>query len=128
VFDTKANIATLTGDVRLTQGTTITTGPCARLDMNTGSMRLLDACGFAARGGTGAAGREAPVSQPKAGRAQVLLYPGLVKEQQQKDKDRAKAAPTAAAPAPSAQPTSQRPPPAARRAPREEAAPGPFGN
>ncbi len=151
VFDTKANIATLTGDVSLTQGTTITRGPCARLDMNTGSMRILDACGFntspdagasaSAAPGSGAGAAAAAGKSPATGRAQLLIFPGQFKEEQ-KEKAKAKAAATPSA-APSAnlapsspatatpQPTAT-PPPAkttpARREAREDGPASVFGN
>lgn len=122
VFDTKANIATLAGDVRLTQGTTITTGSCARLDMNTGSMRIIEACGFAA-GGTVSSGQAPAAGKATPGRAQVLLYPGLLKEQQQgQQKDKAKS------PAPNAAPVTEAPAKPVRRQGRDEAGPSPFGN
>lgn len=125
VFDTKANIATLSGDVRLTQGTTITTGSCARLDMNTGSMRIVDACGFAA-GAPAASGSSAPGRPAAPTRAQVLLYPGLIKEQQKEStKGSGSGAVTGAGPQPAA---AQPPAASARRAPREEGTPSPFGN
>ena len=131
VFDTKANIATLNGDVRLTQGTTITTGSCARLDMNTGAMRIVDACGFAAGSGA-AAGAAVGASKSAPGRAQVLLYPGMIKEQQQQQqqqhKDKAKVVAPAPAAQPAAPPETQSPVRPARRETRDDAGPGVFGN
>ncbi len=126
VFDTKANIATLNGDVRLTQGTTITTGACARLDMNTGAMRIVDACGFAAAAGA-SAGQAPAAGKAAPGRAQVLLYPGLLKEQQQKDKEQ-QHKDKAKAPAPSAAPPPETPARSVRRQGRDEAGSSPFGN
>ena len=142
VFDTKANVATLTGDVSLTQGTTITRGPCARLDMNTGSMRILDACGFTtspdaaasasagAAPGASASAAAAAGKSPAPGRAQLLIFPGQFKEEQ-KEKAKAKAAgtpaPSNAAPAAAtAQPPVKSTPP--RREAREDAPTSPVGN
>lgn len=76
VFNPKSNTAMLMGNVTLVQGSSVTAGTCANLDMNTGLMRIPEACN---RGDGVAAGAGAP-GRPQ--RAQVLLYPQQLKDEQ----------------------------------------------
>ncbi len=98
VFNPKNNTAKLTGDVVLSQGTSVTNGNCAELDMTTGLMKIIDACGFAAGGGSATA----PGNVIIKGRAQAVFLPGMLKDEQKKAKDAAAAAQPAAGPAASA--------------------------
>ena len=116
VFNPKTNSAKLTGDVVLSQGSSITNGNCAELDMATGLMKIIDACGFSS-GGSSTAGAGTGNIIIK-GRAQAVFVPGMLKEEQKKAKDAAAAAqpsagpvvtgPAAVSPTPSPAP---RPPP-----------------
>ncbi len=85
VFDTKANTARLTGDVILSHGTSVTQGNCALLDMTTGLMRIIDACGFSSSGTSAKPGAAGPLTK---GRAQLVIVPGMLKDEQKVLKDR----------------------------------------
>ncbi len=129
VFDTKANTARLTGDVILSHGTSVTQGNCALLDMTTGLMRIIDACGFSTSGTSAKPGAASPVTK---GRAQLVIIPGMLKDEQKALNDRGRSDAKAATPAsgsaavPPATPAAGGPP-APRRVPRENDLPTGFG-
>lgn len=97
VFNPKTNTAKLTGDVVLSQGTSVTNGNCAELDMTTGLMKIIDACGFTSSGSP-----SSPGNVIIKGRAQAVFLPGMLKDEQKKSKDAAAGAQPAAGPAVSA--------------------------
>lgn len=97
VFNPKTNTAKLTGDVVLSQGTSVTNGNCAELDMTTGLMKIIDACGFTSSGSP-----SSPGNVIIKGRAQAVFLPGMLKDEQKKAKDAAAGAQPAAGPAVSA--------------------------
>ncbi len=108
VFNPKTNSAKLTGDVVLSHGTSVTNGNCAELDMTTGLMKIIDACGFSSGASKGSVSATGNVIVK--GRAQAVFVPGMLKEEQKKMKDAVGAAQPASAPgAPAASPA----PPAA---------------
>ena len=116
VFNPKTNSAKLTGDVVLSQGTSVTNGNCAELDMTTGLMNIIDACGFSSPGSSTAS----PANVIIKGRAQAVFIPGMLKEEQKKTKDAAAGAQPApgaavAAPTTAGPPPSQPPKPATPR-------------
>lgn len=76
VFNPKTNTATLTGNVTLVQGSSVTAGTCAHLDMTTGLMKIPEACTGGAAGTASAPGGTRPQ------RAQVLIYPNQLREEQ----------------------------------------------
>ena len=144
VFDPKTNMARLSGDVTLSRGEASTQGACALLDMNSGLMKIVDACGFAASAssapGAAAGSAASLIKSPQPARAQALFYPGKMQEEQKAQRDNAKgtapatatpsAAPRTAAPStPAAAPATPAPPaprPAAR--PARDDLPAGFGN
>jgi lipopolysaccharide export system protein LptA len=117
VFNPKTNTARLTGDVVLSHGTSVTNGNCAELDMGTGLMKIIDACGFTASG-PGAA-KSANGNIVVKGRAQAVFVPGMMKDEQKAQRDKSKAAEAAPSPATpaaaaGAAPSPPSPAPAAR--------------
>ena len=109
-FDPKANTARFTGNVVLAQGSMVTAGQCAILDMNSGSMKLLDACGFSANVPAPKGGTPAPTAPVVSqGRAQAVIFPNQMRDEQKtkgkpdgskdKPKDAANSGPPPAQPA-----------------------------
>ncbi len=117
-FDPKANTARFTGNVMLAQGSMVTAGQCAILDMNSGSMKLVDACGFSANTPMpkGASSAVTP-STVTTGRAQALIFPNQMREEQKAKsksdgaREGAKEGPRTA-PSPAQQPAPPTPAPA----------------
>jgi LPS export ABC transporter protein LptC len=141
IFDPKANTARLTGNVLLTQGKTATQGNCALLDMDTGTMKIVDACGYTQTAGPKRSplvpamptpARQDAATPVSKGRAQAILFPGELQEEQKskREQERGKAAGQPASGA-AAEATPQAIVPAQRPPRAGQADPGPaavFGN